>query len=136
MQLRWTAPLIIGTAVMALVPAALAAKRLKQKGAWRPTNVVQLNDQWPLCPVDLSRKTPTKPVRTGRKLSTSVQVINTGATPLNALNVQVGLPSDICVYKKGKRHLDTWRIGIFCSLTTSTFCCDVTCLLTTKSPRI
>ena len=106
MQLRWMAPLIIGTAVMALVPTALAAERLKQRGAWRPAEPVQLNGQWPLCPVDLSRKVPTKPVRAGRTLSTRVQVINTGSTPLNALNVQVGLPSDVCAYKTGKRRTD------------------------------
>lgn len=56
----------------------------------------------PLCPVDLSRKVPTKPVRAGGKLSTRVEVINAGATPLNALNVQVGLPSDCCASNTGK----------------------------------
>jgi len=53
------------------------------------------------CPVALSRKTPTQPVRAGGKLSTSVKVINTGATPLDALTVEIGLPSDCCAYKTG-----------------------------------
>lgn len=35
-------------------------------------------------------------------MSTRVKVTNTGADSLDAVTVQVGLPSDCCAYKTGK----------------------------------
>ena len=100
MQLRWTAPLIIGAALLVLIPTADASWRpLKGSGGAAST----LGGA-PLCLVSLSRTVPTKPVRAGGKLSTRVKIVNTGASLLNALTVQVGLPSNVCAYKTGKRY--------------------------------
>lgn len=89
-------------AFLALFTHARPASPFDSKDA----TVSALGGEPPACPVSLTRKTPTKPVRAGRQVSTRVKVINTGATPLSGLNVQLGLPSDICAYKTGK---ETWR---------------------------
>lgn len=89
-------------ASLAIITHARPASPFDSKDA----TVGALGGEPPACPVSLLRKTPTKPVRAGRQVSTRVKVINTGATPLSELNVQVSLPSDICTYETGK---ETWR---------------------------
>lgn len=117
MQVRWTTPLVLlGAAVLAaLVSPAAAAQRPKERGAWQPAAPVAPLGPLPACPVALSRKAPAKPVRAGSKFSTRVQVINTGAIPLNSLTVQVGLPSDVCTDRTSEGVGGLWsrlRVGV------------------------